>query len=94
MSQSSYISRRASSRLGDYIEAMNVSEDTHSGATMSTYSESTSTYSDTSHLLSPSSRTKVQELASTNDLLAERMSLSSLQQVPIVTVDTFPFMLQ
>ena len=65
MSQSSYISRRSSSRLGDYAE-FTTQQDS------STHTEATTT----TMLTAPSrvASAKVQELANTNDMLAERMS--------------------
>ena len=72
MSQSSYISRRSSSRLGDYAEFATQQEAT-------THTEATST------MITATTRvasTKVQELANTNDMLVERMSS---YQVLVVT---------
>ena len=81
MSQSSYISRRSSSRLGDYAEFTSSSQQDMTEATSAT-------------MLTVSSRVasaKVLELANTNDMLEERMS--SLYEVLLNPFILFRFCL-
>ena len=73
MSQSSYISRRSSSRLGDYAEFVS-QQDT----TSKTEATSTTMLTATSRV----SSAKVLELANTNDMLEERMSSYQVLVLP------------